>query len=168
MLIMQNTLLTAAIACVMGAIVGGGLKAFGIEVPLLSSRKRQILLAFLGIVLAVVAFSVNGDGSRRMSDNERSALRREQSENGHDIIRYQDILTRLVEKEAVLKENVAEQRKEMGDMHPSPDLDRARRVLANAQGELAKAAVTEKSLQDDIQNMRNRNQEIQKLLDENR
>jgi hypothetical protein len=30
---MQSTLLNVGLACIIGAIVGGGLKAFGVEIP---------------------------------------------------------------------------------------------------------------------------------------
>jgi len=48
---MSTTLLTTGLACIIAAIVGGGLKAFGIELPTLQSAKRQGLLAILGIIL---------------------------------------------------------------------------------------------------------------------
>jgi hypothetical protein len=52
---MQQTLLIAGLACLIAAIVGGGLKAFGIEIPVLSSRFRQAVLGLLGLILIVVA-----------------------------------------------------------------------------------------------------------------
>lgn len=52
---MQATVLTAGIACVIAAIIGGGLKAFGIEIPLLHSRFRQLALGGFGIVLILAA-----------------------------------------------------------------------------------------------------------------
>jgi len=48
---MQQTFLIAGLACLIAAIVGGGLKAFGIEIPLLSSRVRQTVLGLLGVIL---------------------------------------------------------------------------------------------------------------------
>ena len=48
---MDTTLLTAGIACVVASLVGGGLKAFGIEIPVISSRKREVLLFAAGCVL---------------------------------------------------------------------------------------------------------------------
>jgi hypothetical protein len=48
---MKTTILTAGIACIIAAIVGGGLKAFNIEIPAFSSVKRQTLLACFGVVL---------------------------------------------------------------------------------------------------------------------
>jgi hypothetical protein len=51
---MATTLLTAGLACLIAAIVGGGLKAWGIEIPALQSLKRQVLLASLGIALALI------------------------------------------------------------------------------------------------------------------
>ena len=43
---MKTTLLDTGLACLIAAIVGGGMKAFGIELPLVQSGKRQFLLAF--------------------------------------------------------------------------------------------------------------------------
>jgi hypothetical protein len=48
---MSTLLVTAGLACVIAAIVGGGLKAFGIELPVLNSRARQSLLGALGLGL---------------------------------------------------------------------------------------------------------------------
>jgi hypothetical protein len=50
---LDGTLLGIGIACVIAAIVGGGLKAFGVEIPALSSVRRQILLAICGVFLAL-------------------------------------------------------------------------------------------------------------------
>lgn len=48
---MATTLLTTGLACLIAAIIGGGLKAFGIEIPALASRPRQVTLGALGFVL---------------------------------------------------------------------------------------------------------------------
>ena len=48
---MNQNLLIAGVACIIAAIVGGGLKAFGFEIPLLNSIGRQILLAIVGVGL---------------------------------------------------------------------------------------------------------------------
>jgi len=55
---MSTTLLTAGLGCIIAAIVGGGLKGFGIEFPALQSGKRQLLLSIFGIVLLIGAFAV--------------------------------------------------------------------------------------------------------------
>jgi Ricin-type beta-trefoil lectin domain len=47
---MSNTLLGFGIVAIAAAIVGGGLKAFGVEFPALQSTARQVLLAILGII----------------------------------------------------------------------------------------------------------------------
>jgi hypothetical protein len=47
---MNTTLLSAGLACVMAAVIGGGLSAFGITIPVLS-RPRQVLLFVLGIAI---------------------------------------------------------------------------------------------------------------------
>ena len=53
---MSNTLLTAGLVCIIAAIVGGGLKAFGIEIGILRSWKRQGLLAMFGAVMLVTVY----------------------------------------------------------------------------------------------------------------
>jgi hypothetical protein len=52
---MITTLLTTGIACLLAAIVGGGLKALGFEIPILQSGKRRALLAGLGVILLIAA-----------------------------------------------------------------------------------------------------------------
>jgi len=53
---LDNVLITAGIACLIAAIVGGGLKAFAIEIPLLASVRRQLLLGLLGALLLGLGF----------------------------------------------------------------------------------------------------------------
>lgn len=50
---MNTILLTTGLACMIAAIVGGGLKAFGIELPVLQSLSRQLLLGVVGVALIV-------------------------------------------------------------------------------------------------------------------
>src|ERR1700688_4009584 len=50
---MGTTLLTTGLVCVIAAIVGGGLRAFGFELPALQSGTRQGLLAIFGGILIV-------------------------------------------------------------------------------------------------------------------
>jgi hypothetical protein len=50
-----TTLLTTGLLCVIAAIVGGGLSAFGIKMPALESVKRQVMLGLLGVILLVSA-----------------------------------------------------------------------------------------------------------------
>jgi len=57
------TLLTAGLACIIAAIIGGGLKAFGVEFPALRSGRRQALLAGFGIVLIASLWVVHASGA---------------------------------------------------------------------------------------------------------
>jgi hypothetical protein len=50
---MKTQLLLAGVACVVAAVVGGGLKLLGAEIPLISSTRRQALLAVIGVALLV-------------------------------------------------------------------------------------------------------------------
>ncbi len=48
---MENMLVGAGIVFMAGALIGGGLSAFGVTLPLFSSIKRQVMLFLLGAVL---------------------------------------------------------------------------------------------------------------------
>jgi len=54
---MNTTLLTAGITFIAAAIIGGGVEAFGIKLPLLNSTKRQLMLASFGGLLLLGAFA---------------------------------------------------------------------------------------------------------------
>jgi hypothetical protein len=52
-----DLLQSTGFACVIFAIVGGGLTVFGIKVPIISSVKRQVLLGIFGVILLVVPYT---------------------------------------------------------------------------------------------------------------
>jgi hypothetical protein len=52
---MATTLLTTGLLCVIAAIVGGGIEAFGGKVPVIQSSKRQTALGLFGIILLLGA-----------------------------------------------------------------------------------------------------------------
>jgi len=54
----DNVFLAAGLASLLAAIVGGGLRAFGIEIPLLKSIARQVVLAVLGILLLTFGLGI--------------------------------------------------------------------------------------------------------------
>lgn len=56
---MQNSLLVAGIVCMVAAVVGGGVKLLGAEVPVLSSFTRQALLFLLGLGFLAASFQVD-------------------------------------------------------------------------------------------------------------
>lgn len=62
---MHQTFIIAGVVCIIASIVGGGLKAFGVEMPLLNSTPRQIILGIVGIV-----FLFFGMGWNNGSDNK--------------------------------------------------------------------------------------------------
>jgi hypothetical protein len=62
---MSATLLSAGIACIIAAVIGGGLKAFGIEIPVFPSLQRQVMLAILGVILVVASFHVPNSNDRK-------------------------------------------------------------------------------------------------------
>src|SRR5262249_10610588 len=51
---------TTGLACIIAAIIGGGLKAFGVEIAVLRSWKRQALLALFGAMLTAAAYIIQG------------------------------------------------------------------------------------------------------------
>ena len=56
---MNATLITAGIACIIAAIVGGGLKAFAIEIRVLDSGRRQAALGGFGVLLLGAGLPLN-------------------------------------------------------------------------------------------------------------
>src|SRR5438876_1206193 len=56
---MQTTFLTIGIACLIAAIAGGGLSAFGVQIPLLTSVPRQLALGVLGAAFIVYSIWSN-------------------------------------------------------------------------------------------------------------
>ncbi|HUY93918.1 MAG TPA: hypothetical protein VMU71_01425 [Terracidiphilus sp.] len=60
---MSTAILSAGLACIIAAVVGGGLKAFDIEIPALKSLLRQVILGVLGVLLIFVSMHVNSGNS---------------------------------------------------------------------------------------------------------
>ena len=56
---MTTTLLTAGLVCIIAAIIGGGLTAFGIKMPIVQSAKRQAVLALFGFFLLGAAYQIS-------------------------------------------------------------------------------------------------------------
>jgi hypothetical protein len=54
---MHPAILYLGLSCIISAIVGGGLKAFQIEIPVLASSRRQRLLAAFGCILIIGDYS---------------------------------------------------------------------------------------------------------------
>jgi len=48
---MVRTLITLGIACLLSAVIGGGFKGLGVEIPILRSGGRQVMLAIAGAIL---------------------------------------------------------------------------------------------------------------------
>ena len=66
---MQTTFLDVGLACVVTAVIGGGLKAFGLDFPLIASMKRQLLLGGLGTILIVMAMASSALSTNAVSDD---------------------------------------------------------------------------------------------------
>jgi hypothetical protein len=67
-----QTLIVLAVVCVIGAIVGGGLKALGIEIPVITSTPRQLLLGTAGVVLLVAALITHSPTSSGSTSSSHS------------------------------------------------------------------------------------------------
>jgi hypothetical protein len=52
---MNPIALTMGLVCIIAGIVGGGLKASGVEFPLLASGKRQLALIIFGAMILFFA-----------------------------------------------------------------------------------------------------------------
>lgn len=54
---MYETLILLGIVCIIGGVIGGGLKAFGVEIPVLDSKKTGGLIV-IGAVLVLVGVEI--------------------------------------------------------------------------------------------------------------
>lgn len=75
---MNEVLLTAGAGCVIIAVVGGGAKAFGIDIPVIENPRRQIALFVVGIAFLVGAVALDNAGGDPVGDDaEAKAYRQE-------------------------------------------------------------------------------------------
>jgi hypothetical protein len=58
---LDNLLLSVGLGCMIAAIVGGGLKAFGVDFPAISTLARQVLLFLFGAALCLLSPYVKHD-----------------------------------------------------------------------------------------------------------
>jgi hypothetical protein len=72
----NEVLLTAGVAAIIAAVVGGGASAFGITVPVIQSLRRQVALGLVGVAF-IVASAVVGNGGGGGSDAGVKAYRQE-------------------------------------------------------------------------------------------
>jgi hypothetical protein len=70
---MNSVLLTAGVVCLIAAVIGGGLKAFNIEIGPLNSRGVRLTLGLLGLafVAAAVVFRDGGGDGNPNGDEAR-------------------------------------------------------------------------------------------------
>jgi hypothetical protein len=71
---MNDVLLGAGVACVIAAIVGGGAKAFGVEIPVLRSVGRQVALGTVGIGFLAAAYVVGNGPAGPAGSNSDPAV----------------------------------------------------------------------------------------------
>jgi hypothetical protein len=73
---MSTTLLTTGLVCVIAAIIGGGCKAFGLEIPIIGSAWRQGVLGAFGLLLIAAYLVQQSDKSQPppISDSRSAGL----------------------------------------------------------------------------------------------
>lgn len=52
-------LFSFGLVCIIAAVVGGGVKALGAEIPVIDSPERQVLLGVLGLIVCVLSFVIS-------------------------------------------------------------------------------------------------------------
>lgn len=74
---MNEVLLTAGAAAIIIAVVGGGATAFGVHVPVLESRRRQVTLGLVGVAFLAAAVVLTDGGEGRAENPEVRDYRQE-------------------------------------------------------------------------------------------
>lgn len=69
---MNTILLTAGVVAVMAAVIGGGLRAFQIELPVFTSRGVRVALGVLGIAFLVAAVMLREDNTGGVGSSQSS------------------------------------------------------------------------------------------------
>lgn len=69
---MNTILLTAGVVAVMAAVIGGGLRAFQIELPVLTSLAVRVALGVLGIAFLVAAVMLREDNTDVVGSSQSS------------------------------------------------------------------------------------------------
>ena len=70
---METSCLTLGIVAVGAAIIGGGLKAFSVEVPLISSVRRQVILGIFGGLLTFASWAIHRSGTLALAAAKATA-----------------------------------------------------------------------------------------------
>lgn len=78
--------LTLGIVCVIAAVVGGGLKLLGIEIPPINSLPRQLALGAMGIVLIVVGIDNGIVGPPACDDIVYTDVQPQRSSHGIELV----------------------------------------------------------------------------------
>jgi hypothetical protein len=73
----NTVLLTAGVVALMAAVIGGGLKGFNIEIPVLSSRGVRVALGALGIAFIVGAVLLRDDDGGGGGDSTEARYQRQ-------------------------------------------------------------------------------------------
>jgi len=68
---MNTILLTAGVVALLAAVLGGGLKAFNIEMPVLTSGATRVALGVLGVIFLVAAFVLRDGAGGKSADEAR-------------------------------------------------------------------------------------------------
>jgi len=186
------TLLTAGIACLVASIVGGGLKAFGIEIPVVNSLKRQLTLGTFGAVLLIAgAFveqppqhvsqsgSQSTDHPTEPTATDRAGLLAELNWNHQTMTSLQsdeavqnEHISDLTKQISVQRQNVAELRGMIARGEGTPEeVARAREEISRAEDQIER---TESGIRDArtvidrahqrVASLQTRNEEIERLL----
>jgi hypothetical protein len=73
-----TTLITVGIACVVAAVVGGGVTLLGASLPLINALPRQIVVGLFGLVVFGLGYRMRSQPKRRVKQLLRGALTGEQ------------------------------------------------------------------------------------------
>ncbi len=180
---MTTTILTTGLACLIAAIVGGGLKAFGIEIPVLRSGKRQLTLGAFGLILVLVStlsrqYSKHPEeGSSRPTaadvvDRESSpspaqkvALLSELHQNEKTIQDLQNGLTEHAAQISAQEVRIDEQERRLNRGEgSSEERTDAQKAIDDARAAIDKARVVDAKARENIQALNERNHQIQEAL----
>ncbi|MCX7174121.1 MAG: hypothetical protein NT159_09395 [Proteobacteria bacterium] len=118
---MPEAVLTAGIVCVIAALIGGGLKAFGIELPLIDSRSKKWFVGLFGFALMALYLTVPQESKKEREATGNARITPEVPPDGASSDEMMDEMRRLIRLKVKQEANVADLGTQIKDLETDYD-----------------------------------------------
>ena len=110
-ILMNATLLTAGLACVIAGIIGGGLKGWGVEIPALQSGRRQAVLTLVGLIFIACSGAIKLPFDQQKAEQKKVDQQKAEHERAEELKAEQQKLDQQKADQLKAQQQKAEQEK---------------------------------------------------------